>query len=101
MARRYAIGSLAEAQAYLGHPVLGSRLRECCELLCGHAGSDVLAMLGSPDHLKLRSSVTLFAAVADDPEPFDRVLATFFGGDGCGRTRDVLATWCCRPRHVP
>ena len=65
MAYRYGIRSLAEAQAYLAQPVLGERLRECCALVVGHAGSDALAVLGSPDHLKLRSSVTLFAAVAE------------------------------------
>jgi len=93
MARRYAIPSLAEAQAYVAHPVLGPRLRECCALVCGHAGSDVLAMFGSPDHLKLRSSVTLFAGVAEEPAPFEAVLAMFFDGEGCGRTLEAVARW--------
>ncbi|TVR91958.1 MAG: DUF1810 domain-containing protein [Trueperaceae bacterium] len=93
MARRYAIRSLAEARAYLAHPVLGPRLRACCALVCGHAGSDVLAMFGSPDHLKLRSSVTLFGGVAEDAEPFEAVLAAFFDGEGCGRTLEVVAGW--------
>jgi len=93
MARRYAIRSLAEARAYVAHPVLGPRLRECCALVCGHAGSDVLAMFGSPDHLKLRSCVTLFGGVAEEPAPFEPVLAAFFDGEGCGRTREVVARW--------
>jgi hypothetical protein len=53
----------------------------------------VLVSFGSPDHLKLRSSVTLFAGVAEDPEPFDAVLAASVDGDGCGRTREVVAMW--------
>ena len=58
-----------------------------------HAGSDALSVFGSPDHLKLRSSLTHFFAVAHDPEPFERVLAVFLGGEGCGRTAEVVAAW--------
>jgi len=93
MARRYAIGSLAEARAYLAHPLLGPRLRECCALVLRHRGADASTIFGSPDDLKLRSSMTLFAGVAEDPTPFAEVLAAFFGGEGCGVTRGVLEAW--------
>ena len=96
LAHRYAIGSLAEARAYLAHPVLGPRLRACCALVLEHAGADVREMLGSPDDLKLRSSMTLFGGVADDPAPFHRVLEAFFGGKGCGVTRAALEAWGVR-----
>jgi uncharacterized protein (DUF1810 family) len=96
MARRYAIKSLAEARAYLEHPLLGVRLRECCTLVCAHVGSDALAIFGSPDDLKLRSSATLFAAVAEDPAPFESLLLRFFSGAGCPRTLEVVAAWRSR-----
>jgi uncharacterized protein (DUF1810 family) len=96
MARRYAIGSRAEARAYLEHPLLGARLRECCSLVCAHAGSDALAIFGSPDDLKLRSSATLFAAVADDSAPFESLVSHFFSGVGCPRTLEVVAAWRSR-----
>jgi uncharacterized protein (DUF1810 family) len=93
MARFYAIGSLAEARAYLAHPLLGPRLRECCAFVLRHRGADASTILGSPDDLKLRSSMTLFAGIADDAEPFDEVLDAFFGGEPCGVTRGVLEAW--------
>ena len=95
-ARRYAIGSLAEARAYLAHPALRSRLRACCALVLEHAGAYVREMLGSPDDLSLRSSMTLFGGVAPDPAPFHRVLEAFFGGERCGVTRAVLEAWGVR-----
>ena len=93
MARLYAIGSLAEARAYLAHPLLGSRLRECCTVVLRHRGADASTILGSPDALKLRSSMTLFAGVADDTEPFGEVLDVVVSGEGCGVTRSVLEAW--------
>lgn len=85
MARRYAIRGADEARAYLGHPTLGGRLREAvgAVLDAGRADPalDARRLMGSPDDLKLRSSVTLFAAVADDPAPFEAVLARFYGGE--------------------
>ena len=82
MAERYGIGSRAEAAAYLAHRLLGPRLVECTGLMLGApAGKSALAILGSPDDLKFRSSMTLFAAVAGDAgSPFDLALARFFGG---------------------
>jgi uncharacterized protein (DUF1810 family) len=80
MARRYAIGSLAEARAYLEHPVLGPRLSECAEALLAVEGRTAHEILGYPDELKLRSCATLFAAVAPPGSPFERLLARYYGG---------------------
>jgi uncharacterized protein (DUF1810 family) len=82
MSMAYAIGSLAEARAYLAHPLLGARLRECCEALLA-APQDVSAehILGGIDALKLRSSMTLFHR-ADPTDPlFNAVLARFYAGE--------------------
>jgi len=78
MAQRYGIGSLEEAAAYLRHPLLGERLRSCCEALLGIEGQSALDILGSPDDLKLRSSMTLFARAAPEEPLFDRVLARYW-----------------------
>jgi uncharacterized protein (DUF1810 family) len=80
MAQKYALGSLAEADAYLAHPVLGPRLRECAEILTALAGSDAQAIFGGIDALKLRSSMTLFARAAPD-DIFTAVLEQYFGGE--------------------
>ena len=82
MSRRYAIGSLAEARAYLADPTLGPRLRACCEaLLALGDDADMRSVLGGIDALKLRSSMTLFA-LADPSEPlFARVLRRWYDGD--------------------
>lgn len=75
-AERYGISGRAEARAYLDDPVLGPRLLECTEGVQRHNH----LMFDFPDDLKLRSSMTLFAQVADDPAPFEAVLAKFFTG---------------------
>ena len=80
MSRRYAITSLAEARAYLGHPVLGERLRACSRTVLTHAGTPAAAIFGSIDALKLRSSLTLFALVGEPEDPFVACLDAFFGG---------------------
>ncbi|MBB3674307.1 DUF1810 domain-containing protein [Modestobacter versicolor] len=80
MAQRYAIDGAAEARAYLAHPVLGPRLRACAEALTGLDGADPVAVLGGIDAQKLRSSMTLFAAVAPDEPVFAAVLDQYFGG---------------------
>ncbi|MEH6691695.1 MAG: DUF1810 domain-containing protein [Pseudorhizobium pelagicum] len=81
MAERYAIGSRAEAEAYLRHPVLGPRLVECTQLMLQHEGTSANAILGSPDDMKFRSCMTLFAAVSEKGSPFERALAVFYGGN--------------------
>ena len=79
-AQFYAIASLAEAKAYLAHPVLGPRLRECAQALLSIEGRSARDILGYPDDLKLRSSMTLFARAADDPALFQAVLARYYDG---------------------
>jgi uncharacterized protein (DUF1810 family) len=80
-ARYYGIGSTAEALAYLGHPVLGPHLRECVGLVLGAEGSSAHRIFGSPDDLKFRSSMTLFASVAPASSIFDQALKRFFAGE--------------------
>ena len=88
MSRQYAISSVAEARAYLAHPVLGPRLRECAQIVAGTAGRSARQVFGPVDAMKLRSSMTLFAAAeageADardaGPNVFRAVLARFFDG---------------------
>ncbi len=81
VSRRYAISSLAEARAYLAHPVLGPRLTECAGLVAGGSGRTAEQIFGGIDALKLRSSMTLFRH-ADPEEPvFRRVLDQYFDGE--------------------
>jgi uncharacterized protein (DUF1810 family) len=91
MAHRYGIASLDEARAYLAHPVLGPRLRECASLMLRHRGQAAEDILGSPDDLKLRSSMTLFAQAAPDEPAFREILTEFYGGKPDERTRTLLA----------
>jgi uncharacterized protein (DUF1810 family) len=93
LARRYAIGSLEEARAYLADPVLGGRLRLCAELLLGVEGKSALEIMGSPDDLKLRSSMTLFAYVASGSEPFVAVIGRYFEGSPDPLTLEVIDGW--------
>ncbi|WP_291298234.1 DUF1810 domain-containing protein [Elioraea sp.] len=91
MAERYGIASLAEARAYLAHPLLGPRLRECTEAVLDHAGTDLGVILGPVDALKFRSSMTLFAhAAIEDDGVFDRALDTFCEGRRDERTLALL-----------
>ena len=80
MAQHYAIASLAEARAYLAHPLLGARLRECTEFVLATQGKTVHDIFGSPDDLKFRSCMTLFAKAAPDEELFAAALAKYFAG---------------------
>lgn len=80
MAQRYAIGGRAEAVAYAAHPVLGKRLRQCTALVNAIEGRTVHQIFGSPDDLKFHSSMTLFAACANEAEVFHDALERFFGG---------------------
>jgi uncharacterized protein (DUF1810 family) len=88
-AQRYGISSLDEARAYLAHPVLGPRLRECAALLATHAERSATEILGHPDDLKVRSSMTLFAHAGDDPV-FGQVLAAFYDGQEDPATLELL-----------
>ncbi|WP_338764744.1 DUF1810 domain-containing protein [Massilia sp. METH4] len=78
--RFYGIAGLDEARAYLAHPVLGARLRECTNLVNGHAGTPIDVILGHVDALKFRSSMTLFANAAHSDGVFATALDTFYGG---------------------
>jgi uncharacterized protein (DUF1810 family) len=78
--RRFAIGSLEEARAYLSHPLLGVRLRECAATLLAVAGRTAEEILGPVDAMKLRSCMTLFHRAAPDELLFVQVLDTFYGG---------------------
>jgi len=81
MAERYGIASRAEATAYLAHPVLGPRLVEATEaMLAAPRTLSALAILGPPDDVKFRSSMTLFAAIAPSGSPFAPALDRYFGG---------------------
>jgi len=83
MAARYAIASLDEARAYLEHPVLGTRLRECAAIVVGLEGKTVEEIFGYPDDLKFHSSMTLFAQAAEMSEEdlvFSAALDKYFGG---------------------
>jgi uncharacterized protein (DUF1810 family) len=80
MARTYAINSLAEARAYLAHPVLGARLTECAAVLAGLRGRTAEQVFGEIDALKLCSSITLFLRAAPGEPVFRQVLDQYFGG---------------------
>lgn len=89
MAQRYAIGSLAEARAYLEHPVLGPRLRQCCDAVCSGTGS-AERILGPIDAVKLRSSMTLFHRAEPERAEFVAVLERFFDGQPDPATDELL-----------
>jgi uncharacterized protein (DUF1810 family) len=80
MAKMYAIGSLAEARAYLADPVLGPRLREATRVVSELSGSTAEEVFGPIDALKLRSSMTLFARAVPEEPLFQRVLDRYFDG---------------------
>ena len=111
-AQRYAIGSLEEARAYLAHPLLGERLRQCTQLVNQVEGRTAQAIFGYPDYLKFRSCMTLFARAAGDGSVgnaataaadvagadatganrvFREALARYFAGEEDPRTRELLA----------
>jgi len=89
-ARRYAIRSRAEAEAYLDHPVLGPRLIEIAEAAAGVDAKSATDVFGHPDDLKLRSCATLFAAVSPPGSVFERLLEKYFGGEPDGATLRLL-----------
>lgn len=88
-ARYYAIGSLAEAEAFLAHPVLGERLRQCVDALAALPCADPERVFGAIDALKLRSSLTLFAEASADPR-FADALRKWFDGRRDDATHRLL-----------
>jgi uncharacterized protein (DUF1810 family) len=90
MAQRYAVGSRDEAIAYLDHPVLGPRLRECTILINQWPGRPIRQIMGTPDDLKFHSSMTLFSQVAADNREFVDALRTFYAGQLDQATLDRL-----------
>ncbi len=78
--RHFAIGSLDEASAYLAHPVLGARLRECTRLLLAIGGRTAGEILGPVDAVKVRSSMTMFHRAAPDETLFTQVIDRYSGG---------------------
>lgn len=89
-AQYYAIRSLAEARAYLSHPLLGPRLLECTEAALQVEGRSAHDIFGSPDDLKLRSCATLFARVSPPGSAFERLLEKYFQGARDDRTLRLL-----------
>jgi uncharacterized protein (DUF1810 family) len=89
-AQRYAISSLAEARAYLAHPVLGARLAGCAAILTGLDGRTAEQIFGNVDALKLRSSMTLFMRAAPGEPLFTQVLDQYFGGEPDPATEDRI-----------
>ncbi|SDP98625.1 DUF1810 domain-containing protein [Ectopseudomonas guguanensis] len=81
MAEHYGISGLDEARAYLAHPLLGRRLEDCARALLSHRGRSARQIMGSPDDLKLRSSMTLFHAAAPTQPLFAEVLQAFYDGE--------------------
>jgi uncharacterized protein (DUF1810 family) len=90
MAQRYGIASLAEARALLAHPVLGPRLEECTTLVNAVQGRSAHEIFGSPDDLKFRSCMTLFAAARPGETPFQAALDRYFSGEPDPRTLALL-----------
>lgn len=93
MARRYAIRDLDHARRYLAAPLLRNRLRHAVQLMMSHTGKSALDILGSPDDLKFRSCLTLFAQAASDDADhvlFKQALDQFFGGEADPRTMELL-----------
>ena len=92
MSTRYAIKSVAEAKAYLAHPVLGPRLVECCEAVLSVEGRSAHEIFGSPDDRKLKSCATLFATVTPPDSVFARLLAMYFQGERDARTLQLIGS---------
>jgi uncharacterized protein (DUF1810 family) len=88
---RYGISSLDEARAYLAHPVLGPRLRECARLVGHIDGRSADDIFGWPDNLKVRSSMTLFARATDENAEFRAVLDKFYDGEDDPATVELLS----------
>ena len=92
MSVRYAVKSLAEAKAYLDHPVLGARLRECVAAMNAHTGLRASQVLGDIDAQKFRSCLTLFAQAGSSEPVFDEALNKYFSGRPDAATLAMLAS---------
>jgi uncharacterized protein (DUF1810 family) len=92
ISRRYSVKSVAEAAAYLAHPVLGARLIECAEAVLQVEGRSARDIFSSPDDMKLRSCATLFASVSPAGSVFDQLLSKYFRGERDGKTLRLLGT---------
>lgn len=90
MAERYALAGIDEARAYLAHPLLGPRLQACVTALLQHHDKSAREMLGSPDYLKLRSCLTLFAQAAPGNPLFQLALVQFYDGEPDALTLAML-----------
>jgi uncharacterized protein (DUF1810 family) len=88
--RRYSVKSVAEAKAYLAHPVLGPRLVECAEAALRVEGLSAVEIFGSPDDMKLRSCATLFGFVSSEGSVFHRVIDRYFHGQRDDRTLRLI-----------
>jgi uncharacterized protein (DUF1810 family) len=88
--RKYAVKSLDEARAYLAHPVLGPRLLHCCQAILSVQGKSAAEIMGNPDDLKLRSSMTLFSMTKGPHPEFRQVIDRYFEGQMDPRTLDLL-----------
>ena len=86
----YAIKSMEEARAYLEHPLLGPRLRQCAEAALRIEGRSATEIFGSPDDMKLKSCATLFACVSPPGSLFERLLAKFYGSERDDKTLRLL-----------
>ncbi len=89
-AKHYGIKNLAEAGAYLHHPVLGPRLVECAEAVMGVEGRSAQQIMGSPDDLKLRSCATLFEYISPSGSVFERLLAKYYADGRDDKTLELL-----------
>jgi uncharacterized protein (DUF1810 family) len=90
MARRYAIKDLPESKAYLASPILGPRLIEISNVLLNLSGNNATTVLGSPDDVKLRSSMTLFALVPGSDPVFAAVIKKYFSGEKDRATLELI-----------
>jgi uncharacterized protein (DUF1810 family) len=91
-AKHYAIKSVKEARAYLEHPVLGPRLRECAEAVLAIEGRTAGDIFGFPDDLKLRSCATLFVHVSPAGSVFERLIEKYYGGARDDKTLHIMGT---------
>lgn len=91
MSRTYALQSLQEARSYLAHPVLGQRYRECCQAVMNVRDKSARDLFGTPDDLKFRSSLTLFAEAAPQEVLFSNLLEKYFDGEPDEATLELLA----------